>query len=200
MKRVVFLIFAVGLLTTTICSGQSVMTMTTSSDKVQIYLSGSGTFTIDWGDGSESETHTLLEQKYCFDDKYAFRHNYSDTSAHTIKITGDSITHLRCSFNQLTSLDISKNAALTWLDCSNNRLKSLDASKNTKLKTLWCENNNQLTSFKASSALIELRGIPYVRVLEKETVTDNNGIIDISNNFGMEYDIKEWMFDPFVKP
>ena len=38
----------------------------------------------------------------------------------------------------LTSLDVSKNTALTYLDCSHNDLTSLDVSKNTALTYLDC--------------------------------------------------------------
>ncbi|MBQ7009237.1 MAG: leucine-rich repeat domain-containing protein, partial [Ruminococcus sp.] len=43
--------------------------------------------------------------------------------------------------NQLTSLDVSKNTALTYLDCDDNQLTSLDVSKNTALEELYCYNN-----------------------------------------------------------
>lgn len=40
---------------------------------------------------------------------------------------------LDCSGNQLTSLDLSSNTALTHLECANNQLTSLDLSNNTAL-------------------------------------------------------------------
>ena len=64
---------------------------------------------------------------------------------------------LFCSENQLASLDVSKNTALTDLDCSWNQLTSLDVSKNTALTDLSC-GWNQLTSLDVSKniALTEL--------------------------------------------
>ena len=66
------------------------------------------------------------------------------------------LTYLSCfsnpfssSSNQLTSLDVSQNTALTVLKCYSNRLTSLDVSKNTALKQLWCS-SNQLTSLDVS--------------------------------------------------
>ena len=66
------------------------------------------------------------------------------------------LTYLSCfsnpfssSSNQLTSLDVSKNTALTVLKCYSNRLTSLDVSQNTALKQLWCS-SNQLTSLDVS--------------------------------------------------
>ena len=85
---------------------------------------------------------------------------------------------LSCAFNQLTSLDISKNTALTYLDCSsNNQLTSLDVSKNTALTYLDCAGNLQLTTLDVSknTALTEL-------------VCDNNQLtsLDVSNNTALK--------------
>jgi Leucine-rich repeat (LRR) protein len=55
------------------------------------------------------------------------------------------LTGLMCENNQLTSIDVSKNTALFVLHCNNNQLTSLDVSKNTELLWLWCH-SNQLTS------------------------------------------------------
>jgi len=51
----------------------------------------------------------------------------------------------RCSYNDLTGLDVSANTALTELYCHSNELPSLDVSTNTALTKLIC-NTNQLTS------------------------------------------------------
>ena len=48
---------------------------------------------------------------------------------------------LVCSYNQLTSLDVSKNTKLTKLYCDGNQLTSLDVSKNIALRELSCYNN-----------------------------------------------------------
>ena len=56
---------------------------------------------------------------------------------------------LDCRFNQLTSLDVSKNTALEWLDCSYHQLTSLDVSGCTALDGLDCS-SNQLTSLDVS--------------------------------------------------
>ena len=60
------------------------------------------------------------------------------------------LTTLTCRFNQLTNLDVSKNAALTGLYCSSNPLTALDVSKNTALESLECD-NNQLTALDVSN-------------------------------------------------
>jgi hypothetical protein len=64
---------------------------------------------------------------------------------------------LLCSGNQLATLDVSSNTALTYFDCSDNQLATLDVSANTALELLYCE-DNQLATLEVSSntALIEL--------------------------------------------
>ena len=51
------------------------------------------------------------------------------------------LKELRCWYNELTALDVSKNTELIFLDCSFNGLTVLDVTKNTKLQELWCEFN-----------------------------------------------------------
>lgn len=50
-----------------------------------------------------------------------------------------SITTLKCSSNQLTSLDLSKNTALTVLYAENNKITSLNLTSNTALTNLHCD-------------------------------------------------------------
>ncbi|MES2517913.1 MAG: hypothetical protein V4585_07385 [Bacteroidota bacterium] len=69
------------------------------------------------------------------------------------------LTILYCSEDGLTSLDVTKNIVLTILDCRGNRLNNLDVSKNISLTDLYCNSNNQLTSLDVSknTALTSLR-------------------------------------------
>ena len=124
--------------------------------------------TIDWGDGSKSETHTLSTDR---DAAEACWHVYPDKSNYTITITGESITLFECIEAELTSLDVSSNTALKVLELVNckitsldvsknlllenllflaNQLINLDVSKNTALKTLSCI-ENELTSLDVSN-------------------------------------------------
>ena len=59
------------------------------------------------------------------------------------------ITYLFCRENQLTSLDLSKNTEITNINCEYNQLRSLNLSKNAEIKQLNC-NNNQLSSLDLS--------------------------------------------------
>lgn len=63
------------------------------------------------------------------------------------------LTTLYCNNNQLDSLDVSKNAALISLNCRGNQLTSLDLSQNTALEWLYCDNNH-LTSLDIRAASI----------------------------------------------
>lgn len=49
---------------------------------------------------------------------------------------------LYCQRNQLTSLDVSKNLALTNLECETNQFTALDLSQNVNLKVIGCAQNN----------------------------------------------------------
>jgi Leucine-rich repeat (LRR) protein len=60
------------------------------------------------------------------------------------------LTYLDCRYNELKSLDISKNTALTSLTCFSNKLTSIDISKNTALTSLSVS-NNLLTSLNSNS-------------------------------------------------
>jgi Leucine-rich repeat (LRR) protein len=79
--------------------------------------------------------------------------------------------------NNLTSLDLSQNTALTVLLCENNNLASLGLSQNNALSLLECRNNN-LASLDLShkTALTEL------------LCSDNNlASLDLSQNVSLDY-------------
>ena len=67
-------------------------------------------------------------------------HHYDDTA----------LFSLYCYNNQLTTLDVSNNKALTFLSCYNNQLTTLDVSNNKALTYLFC-GNNQLTTLDVST-------------------------------------------------
>jgi len=147
---------------------QMIMT-TSSSNEVYFDIYGSGTATIDLGDGLGKQVVNITDYP---NSTGRFYHEYSYEASRTITISGKNITHfecagqgqltsldvsnnpalihLVCANNKLTSLDVSNNPALIYLDCSGNRLKSLDVSKNTALTYLGCS-LNQLTSLDLSS-------------------------------------------------
>ena len=63
------------------------------------------------------------------------------------------ISWLQCSDNQLTSLDVSKNTALTMLHCYGNNITHLDLKENTMLQTLHCY-DNQLQSLNLTNCTL----------------------------------------------
>jgi hypothetical protein len=62
------------------------------------------------------------------------------------------LERLYCSFNELTSLDLSTNTALKRLYCEFNELTSLDVSTNLALQRLYCS-DNPITSLDLSTNL-----------------------------------------------
>jgi len=136
-----------------------------SHGEVRFLMEGTGKATVDWGDGTTEECSLEETEEVIVytcshitgndttwigakkgGDRSRF---YIGDSLRTITITGENITLLECRNNKITSIDISKNAALTELDCSRNQLTSLDVSKNAALTVLDCS-GNQLTSLDVS--------------------------------------------------
>ena len=75
----------------------------------------------------------------------------------TLDVTKNTaLTTLDCGGNNLTTLDVTKNTALTHLSCGNNNLTELDVSKNTALTSLSCLGNNLTTLDVTNTALTVL--------------------------------------------
>ena len=82
------------------------------------------------------------------------------------------LTYLNCYATQLTNLDVSANTNLTYLNCSDNQLTNLDVSQNTALTDLRCY-INQITSLDVSQNM----------VLTNLSVSDNQlTSLDVSGN------------------
>ncbi|MEL1240966.1 RCC1 domain-containing protein [Flavobacterium flavipallidum] len=71
--------------------------------------------------------------------------NLDVSSAAISNLTGienfSALKNLFCMFNNLSSLDLSKNIALRTLNCAHNKLSNLDLSKNINLGSLTCYSN-----------------------------------------------------------
>ena len=138
---------------------EKLITMSTIAKEVEIYLCGTGTIVVNWGDDSSNETHSIIPDP-THDNTYKLKHKYSDELTHRIVITSDNdttLTELYCEDNQLMSLDVSKNTALEKLLCGENHLSELYVSKNKAIVELECR-YNQLTSLDVSknTALTDL--------------------------------------------
>jgi len=114
------------------------ITMKTSKIDVCFELKGSGSATINWGDG-KSSTYTIS----AVTTKCTYK--YTGTAVRTITISESNLTYLDCKENQLTSLTLSGCVALSALYCQTNQLPSLSVSGLDRLTTLYC-NGNLLTS------------------------------------------------------
>ena len=209
-KQVFYLMTAVVILTvnrSVSATEPKQMTMTLQpDDEVVLIMAGSGTVTIDWGDGSPSKTHTLLpydQEVWRYDfRKYAYSRAYSRKSRKsplTITVNGENITHLECNrlglksldvsknislkglychANQLTSLDISNNVALTELNCGNNRLTILDVSKNTELTDLNCRATRLSSLDISNNPKLKILSCEYNQLMNLD-VSNNNALMDL---------------------
>ena len=108
------------------------------------------------------------------------------------------LTYLNCSYNQLTSLNVSNNTALTGLWCNENQIASLDVSNNHFLKELDC-GGNQLTTLDVSQStdltLLDCGG-DQISTLDVSQNTDLTYLecagnqltsLDVSNNTALTY-------------
>ncbi len=87
------------------------------------------------------------------------------------------LQYLSCAFNQLTTLDVSNNLALTYLNCFyNTNLSILNVSNNTALQVLDCSNNKVTTlDVSANTALTHL-----------DCASMNITTLDVSNNTALQ--------------
>ncbi len=116
-----------------------------------------------------------------------------------IKIYGDeTVSSFYLKYNNLTSIDVSKHAALTKLDCSNNQLTTLDVSKNIALTELDCSNNqlttldvskhNALTKLNCSSNKLTTLNVSKNATLKKIDCYSNQlTTLDVRRNTKLEY-------------
>ena len=84
---------------------------------------------------------------------------------------------LQCSYNPLTTLDVSKNTVLTSLECYNSQLTALDLSQNTALTDLYCF-GNKLTTLDLS----QNTGLKYLSCEDNQLTT-----LDVSKCTVLEY-------------
>ena len=111
--------------------------MTLTLDKsgiVSLGISGSGSISINWGDGSAIQTTNIYGNNTNF--------THSGNGTRTITVAGLNIMRLDCSDNQVSNMNINEISTLTHLYCNDNVLTSLDVSGNSSLVLLLCNNNN----------------------------------------------------------
>ncbi len=85
------------------------------------------------------------------------------------------LTSLKCSTNQLTSLDITQNTALTFLSLNQNLITSLDLSQNLALEFLFYD-KNQLTNLDVT----QNTALTYLSLNENQLTS-----LDVSQNLAL---------------
>lgn len=146
MKKI-FTIMAMLMLTVGIFAQDLAVSMKTdklagNNITLKLVAGGSGTFSIDWGNGillpytisASAGSPTTITQATPVDNA-------------EIKLYVDAkyITYLDCNTNELTELDITPSSTFTTLNCYNNKLTALDITTNPNLAVLQCY-NNQITT------------------------------------------------------
>ena len=121
----------------------------------------------DWDEDGEDEIHYVLST----DD---IEHEYSNKNPHIVTIKGN-IKGLDCYYNNLTSLNVSKNTALTYLDCFGNELTS--SALNQIFEDLpqgktWTEKDNG--NEREMQSTIEIRSNPGTEDCDK-SIAENKG-------------------------
>ena len=110
----------------------------TSEKDFDIIATSGEQFVVSWGNGMDNVYTGIGGFIYP-------SHTYSAAGSYTVTVVATTangrFTHLDCSDNRLSSLDVSKSTALAFLYCYNNSLSSLDVSKNTALISSHCYNN-----------------------------------------------------------
>ena len=150
--------------------------MTSEKGDQRVTLMGSGTATVDWGDGSEKVTLTLNENGV------AFEHTYPNATKRTITINGNNITGLRC--GDITSLDVSGCTELKKLHYRG-ILPILDVSKNTALTELMLIGQPSAAAFNA------LFGTLHSNAGEKKIFTGGTGADECDRSIAEK---KGWTF------
>jgi Leucine-rich repeat (LRR) protein len=89
------------------------------------------------------------------------------------------LTSLTCLGNQITNLDVSQNTALTFLWCSSNQLTSLDVSQNSLLEVLYCH-INQIGSLNLSNNP-NLTTLSFHSNLLNSLNLTQNGVLEVVN-------------------
>lgn len=139
-----------------------------------------------------SSINTVNDGEISYAEAAAFTGLISCSSMSITDLTGIeafvNITGLICQTNQITSLDLSQNTALTYLWCGGNQLASLDVSQNIALTQLTFS-FNQLTSLNVANGNNE--NITWLK-------TDNNPNLTCIQVDDATYSTTNWIGGNFV--
>jgi len=132
MKKIGFYVMAAAIVLTTACKKEKddtrqMIISAKNISRMQFSMAGSGSATINWGDGTKIEKVALGNNKDWaglvgyIPLQFTFRHDYSGSSSYTLTINGK-ITHLWCSDFEMTIFDVSHNSAIELIRCRDNQL------------------------------------------------------------------------------
>jgi len=103
---------------------------TIANQSKSVYVKTTAATTIDWGDGTvDTVTVSSITEKY-------YSHTYTTAGSYTVTIADNVVKSLNLQAKGVNRLDVSGATALTDLQCAQNQLTTLDVSKNTALTTL----------------------------------------------------------------
>lgn len=103
-----------------------------------------------------------------------------DNQLTTIDVSKNlALTNLYCGHNQLTHIDVSKNINIIKIDCSNNKLTTLDVSKNLNLIELFCCCNLLTTIKFGENDVLRKIYCPYNQ-LSVLDIRQNKGLIELN--------------------
>ena len=127
---------------------------------------------------------------------------YSNSDSYNIRDMGEikyftSLRYLDCSYNNLTTLDLSNNTSLEYLICNNNHITTLDVSNCTALTGLDCEYNNLTTLDLSNNTALQYLNCGHNNLttlnlsnntaLESLYCSSNDlTVLDLSNNTALE--------------
>ena len=130
------------------------ITLTTSKQPGEtIYLSHAYTGSILISGVEEAPGESTTDTQ-TIDDNEVGKYAYTLTDQ-TVKIYGD-VTYFRCSFQNVSSIDVTSATNLKTLYCDNNSISTLNVTNNTALTLLHCA-RNQLTAITGLNQLTELK-------------------------------------------
>jgi len=111
---------------------------------IMFRMCGNDIVTIDWGDGTATDTFLLTP--YIDPDYWGVNifHDYSDKFIYTITITGKNITVLSISSEELVKINVNKCKTFERLTCNWTNLSYLDLSGCTALKNLSCYGSHDI--------------------------------------------------------
>jgi len=109
---------------------------------------------------------------------------YLDVSNQNINdLTGiedfTSLINLNCSFNYLSSLDITQNTNLINLNCMSNNITNLDVTQNTALTHIYCATNQLVSLDVTQNSVLEILSCNG-NSLTSLNITQNNSLTELS--------------------